>query len=65
MQDNEQPHPAPTSNLPIRHTHYKWNKTADLILRAMEVVSGEKEEFGFLGLPLVEEIKRTQASGNQ
>ena len=38
----------------LRCTNYKWNKTADLILRAMELVSGEREEFGFLGIPLDE-----------
>jgi hypothetical protein len=43
----------------LRCTNYKWNKTADLVLRAMEVVSGEREEFGFLGIPLAEQAEPT------
>ena len=36
----------------IRNLEYKWKKTAYLATRAVEIVSGQREQVAFLGIPI-------------
>ncbi|MEC8441189.1 MAG: hypothetical protein VXZ59_02605 [Cyanobacteriota bacterium] len=40
----------------LRYRQYRWNKKADLAVRAMEVVSKKRDEVAFLGIPLEESL---------
>ena len=40
----------------LRHRQYRWNKKADLAVRAMEVVSRKRDEVAFLGIPIEESL---------
>ena len=40
----------------LRYRQYRWNKKADLAVRAMEVISKKRDEIAFLGIPIEESL---------
>ncbi|MEB3246762.1 MAG: hypothetical protein VKJ63_02740 [Synechococcus sp.] len=48
----------------LRYRQYRWNKKADLAVRAMEVVSRKRDEVAFLGIPIEESLSQLQKQQN-